>query len=362
MRQKLIVHVDTQSWFIRPNNTDWRYMKTIKGMETFIPVEFVYPNDSIDSFLESSHYIRSRLGLISLAEAENLIRNVKLRYGSQRPDVVLSHRRLPVDTDGVPCVWQYAVIDPDMQMSAGCDLRHVERQYARIEEALGHAAALQVSTVAEAVRHKQVLPSLTQDIFPVPFFLPHVEAISRAEIRSKHQQDSQIKVLFVGREGRRKGLDIVFGALAGLSESARRLIDLTVVCSFADGAVETPAGVNVQLIKALPASDVQALMRSSHVFIMPSRFESFGFTLVEAMAAGCCVIGPDWEVQKEILDGENAGLNVDARVESVALALERVFDRQLRSNLAEAAVDRFEHVYSARQVSKKYFDMLSSVV
>lgn len=337
-------------------------MKTIKGMESFIPVEFIYPNDSIDSFLESSRYIRSRLGLMSSAEAESLVRHVKLRYGSRRPDVILSHRRLPMKTDGVPCVWQYAVIDPNMQMSVGHDLRHIDQQYARAAEALGHAAALQVSTVAEALRHKRVFSNLKQEVFPVPFFLPHIEAISGAQVRSKHQQDNRLRILFVGREGRRKGLDIVISALEGLPERARRRVDLTIVCSQADGAIEMPAKINVKLINALPATGVQALMRLSHVFIMPSRLESFGFTLIEAMAAGCCVIGPDWEVQREILDSGSAGLNVEARVESVALALERVFDRQLRSNLAEAASDRFEQVYSARRVSQKYFDMLSSVI
>lgn len=361
MRRKLTVHVDTQPWFVRPNNTDWRYMKTLKGMEKFIPVEFVYPDDAADSLGESFRYIRARLGLIPQAENENLVRKAKLRFGSKRPDVVLGHRRVPVDSDGVPYVWQYAVVDPVMQMSIGRQIADIDRQYAKVSEALGHASALQVSTDVEAARHRGIFSDVTRDIFAIPFFLPHVAAVSQVDLGRKHQDDKRLRVLFVGREGRRKGLDLIVGAMEMLSERVRQRIDLTIVCNFSDGFVKMPGGVNVTLIKTLPAADVQALMRSSHVFMMPSRFESFGFTLVEAMAAGCCVIGPDWEVQREILGEGTAGMNVEARMESVALALEQTLERNIRSGLATAAVDRFEAIYSATQVSKNYFDMFLSV-
>jgi len=70
--------------------------------------------------------------------------------------------------------------------------------------------------------------------------------------------------------------------------------------------------------------NVLAQMQTANIFATPSTREGFGITAVEAMAAGCTVIGadhPDSAVGKVI--GE-AGFLADPTVEGVANVLERV--------------------------------------
>ncbi len=68
--------------------------------------------------------------------------------------------------------------------------------------------------------------------------------------------------------------------------------------------------------------EVLAQMRAASVFVSPSTREGFGITFVEAMAAGCTVIGADHpdSAADEVID--DAGFLVDPTVESLSETLD----------------------------------------
>lgn len=108
--------------------------------------------------------------------------------------------------------------------------------------------------------------------------------------------------------------------------------------------------------------DSNLLMRKAHVYAMPSRFETFGFVFVEAMSQGCAVLGPDWEVQREIHGNGKAGKNVRPRKEAVCAALREIcFDRTKRLLLAEAAIGRFVARYDPASVANSHLAMFEDV-
>ena len=157
--------------------------------------------------------------------------------------------------------------------------------------------------------------------------MPELRAIERADVLAKHGRDEFIEILFVGREGRRKGLDIVAEAISMLEPALLPRIKLTIVAENV-----SKAQFNTVACSMFPHLDHAAVlekMRLAHIYLMPSRFKIFGLVFIEAMAAGYAVIAPNWEVQREITDYGAAGYTVAPTPNSVRQALsELVQSRQ----------------------------------
>ena len=66
-----------------------------------------------------------------------------------------------------------------------------------------------------------------------------------------------------------------------------------------DGPIDVPTLPNLRTMRETVRADVLKLMRESHVLIMPSAFESYGFVYIEAMSQGCIPLALDRPVQRE---------------------------------------------------------------
>jgi len=193
-------------------------------------------------------------------------------------------------------------------------------------------------------------------------FLPGIKRLSVKDVNAKQQGGSKIRLLFVGREGKRKGLDILVKALSMLDKSERKNFALEVVCAMSDGLISLESGVDTKWHKSLPRNKVLDLMRSAHVFVMPSRFESYGFTFIEALASGCVVIGPNWEAQNEILDFGLSGINVSTSASCICSSLKSLLDWKIRSRLALSGLEKFQKEYSPENVSQLHMDVFESAI
>jgi len=110
--------------------------------------------------------------------------------------------------------------------------------------------------------------------------------------------------------------------------------------------------------------DVPAVLRCLDSYVIASKFEPFGVSVLEAMAAGLPIVSTDVDELPEILDRGRAGVLVPPeRPEDLAEALERVCaDRELRSRLGTHARQVVRTRYSLAVAQKAYVNLYGQVL
>lgn len=109
------------------------------------------------------------------------------------------------------------------------------------------------------------------------------------------------RVLFVGRDDRRKGLDVAMEAVTMIRRH-HPSVELVVVTP---DEVEPREGISVR--RGVDDVEKARLLASAEVFVAPNRGgESFGLVVAEAMAAGCAVVASDLPAFRAVLG--DAGL------------------------------------------------------
>jgi len=105
--------------------------------------------------------------------------------------------------------------------------------------------------------------------------------------RPTREKDEEFKVLFVGRRAYEKGFD-VFTAVA---REARRL---GLKARFlATGGGEGDVIDGVESLGFVPEDELASLYSSAHAVIYPTRADTFGLVILEALASGTPVIASD---------------------------------------------------------------------
>ena len=162
---------------------------------------------------------------------------------------------------------------------------------------------------------------------------------------AEHGGTGPMQVLFVGGDFSRKGGDVLLEAMAHLPGGAAELRAVT------RSALDPRAGVEV--FPGLNQNDprLRELFRTSDVFVLPSRSETFGIAAVEAGAAGLPVVVSAVGGLEDLVDDGVTGFAVppdDAN--QLALALQRFVDEPaLRARMGAAARQRAEREFDARR-------------
>ncbi len=358
------VYLDVAPWDFRPRNTDWRYVRHLlpRLVEWQPGLDLVLQTSPRVTLLSNYKAVRMaigrRVGLplsLQSRETDQLDARELRRSGCK---VVFSHRGYPTNAGDIPVIWQSSVLDPVMTRSYQGGDTPAQLAENELRHRLFHQAAIvQVSTVAESVRLSKTYPELAGKFTPVPFFLPDLHAIP-ADLLERHHSPKKVHLLFVGNEAWRKGLDLLLDSFQQLPASVRRHTHLTIISNFDDRKMAIPDDESITVLHGVSHSVVIEQMRKAHVLINVARFESYGFIFPEAMSQGVACLGPDWEVQRELFDDGNAGMNVACDIMQIKNALVRLIeDHELRFALASAAHTRFQQTYSPAVVAKRYADM-----
>lgn len=172
--------------------------------------------------------------------------------------------------------------------------------------------------------------------------------------------EGALRILFVGRLEPRKGIDVLLKVLPRLLAQYPRIhVDIV-----GNDRIPGPSGVpyrasfqataSAELLEQIrfrgevTESELRGFYRACDIFVAPSRFESFGLVLVEAMMFGkpivTCRTGGVVEVVEE---GNTALLAEPGDESSLEASLERlIIDPSLRLALGKAGRQRYETYFA----------------
>lgn len=160
----------------------------------------------------------------------------------------------------------------------------------------------------------------------------------------------------VGRLHTQKGYDVLIRAMANLPDAARAVL-------VGDGperlrleALAAELGIADRVTFTGWREDARTCLHSFDVFVLPSRFEAFPVTILEAMAVPLPVVATAVGSVAEAIEDDVTGILVPAEdVQALTSALERLSgDPDVRGRLAAAAQDRVRERFTAAAMAARY--------
>jgi glycosyltransferase involved in cell wall biosynthesis len=346
----LRVQLTMPVWTInRSTDRDYVYERFARLGERY-PLQFSAANALDYLAAWNARYLADRASKLVGVTIEHGLWTPRIRRRAQA-DVVFSYGHYPDGHDDVPVVWEHTFAP---QLTSDEDAWQ-EGWRARASTIVERATRIVTATEVSVDWFVRMFPRATAKVRCVPYYLPDVTAISDDALQAKRADTGPVRVLFVGKEARRKGLPQFVAAYRALDAATQRQLDVHVISAMLDGAVDLPPAWHWQ--RSVP--DVQAAMRNAHALIFPSLAEAFGLVLVEAMAAGCMPVTTIAPLQRSIV-GEQAGLFADPRdAGAIADCLRTlVLDRDRLQHGMRAARERFDRQYAVGPVGQRYAGLL----
>jgi len=186
-----------------------------------------------------------------------------------------------------------------------------------------------------------------------------------------------MRLLFVGRIERRKGVDVLLSAVRRLFTRHTHLhLDLV-----GDASISDPRGMTLRAAfesdpETQPLRDrvvfhgsvedevLRGFYADCEIFVAPSRFESFGLILLEAMAFAKPVIASRAGGMMEVVQDSISGLLADpGDSASLEECLERlVLDSELRMQLGCAGRARYESCFTSKHMAEGVLRFVDQVI
>jgi len=161
---------------------------------------------------------------------------------------------------------------------------------------------------------------------------------TREKLRAELELDGDV-LAFAGRLGPQKAVGVLLDALVHAGVSLVIAGDGPERSALERRALELGLDTRVRFFGSVPRETVLRLFRAADASVLPSAWENFPHTVVEALAVGCPVIATAvGGVPEVVRDGENGLLVPPGDAAALAIALERFFgDVPLRERLRGAA-------------------------
>ncbi len=231
-------------------------------------------------------------------------------------------------------------------------------------------AVVLTQRLKDSLADRTLLP--TEKIRVIPYGI-EVDAFDPAKHRRTENRrqfglpEDRFLIGLVGRIERAKGQDVAIEAFAKASLPNAVLV----ICGapqtkdYLDHLKTRAAGLKMEeSVLFLPfTTEIPSLMNAFDLSLLPSRGETFGLVVIEAMAAGIPVIGTDAEGVPEIIRHDTNGMLVppgdsDAMAKSIRLLAE---DEALRHRLGKKARQDTIERYEYNKQTERFFDYCRTV-
>jgi glycosyltransferase involved in cell wall biosynthesis len=208
-----------------------------------------------------------------------------------------------------------------------------------------------VPAVADGLRtHGAPRSRVVQLVHLVPVGAgPLPDAASRPQARSALGLPDRLTVLYVGRLSEAKGVDVLLDAWATIRARSSATLVLIGDGPLADRAKDVSlSDAAIHVVVAGTQTDVEAWLSAADLFVFPSRSETFGTALAEAMGSGLAIVAtPTGLVQDGFEDG------IHGRVVPIGDPgrLGEVIDELLADHAARASLGAAARAFVAERYS-----------
>ncbi len=192
----------------------------------------------------------------------------------------------------------------------------------------------------------------------------------RPPSESRCHRPEHLRALYLGRISfYDKGVDLLPKVVAAAAQRGAN-IHLTVVGGGLDkGAFvkeinALTLGKRVTLLNACHPIDVPTILANHDVLLLPSRFEGFPNTLIEAMACGLVPIVSRLSGTTDWIVGDDAGFVCERdSLDSWCDALVRLSrERELLLKMSQAAVNRVRNHFSLDKTAQLYHKLFTGII
>ena len=272
---------------------------------------FLYGGYALEAFRMVDHTDVTRLMFVYHPQGD-YVRRILEEDFSGHPEVAVSHQRHL----------------EEISINEGDRIRE--------EIELASAVACASSFTAQSVRSCLADKDTRVAVIPYGCFPPVTAAVAETRRASRPQ------VLFVGQGTQRKGLHHL---LKVWRSGFHRVADLTLVLNQVDpgiAALLDTLPARPAVLEGLTREQLLAEFHRANIFVMPSLVEGFGLVFLEALSAGCHVIGttntglPDLNAPKEV-----ATVVAASDLDALSLALEDAIDVAGRKGFGREAIRSF---------------------
>lgn len=218
------------------------------------------------------------------------------------------------------------------------------------------------SSKDDIIKYYKVSPDKAEVVYPG---IKMNDDIKDHKIKEKYNISGDY-ILFVGTLQPRKNIERLIEAFSKLSSNETKDDNLSLVIVgkkgwMYEGILESPKkyGVEnkVRFLDFVVDKDISSLYKNALCFVMPSLYEGFGLTILEAMSYGCPVITSNISSLPEA--GGNAAEYVDPyNVDDIKGKIEKVItDKSLRGKMIKKGYEQVKK-FSWEKSARKVLDIL----
>ena len=205
-----------------------------------------------------------------------------------------------------------------------------------------------------------------------------LEDLSKEKFENNLVKDnSKIEILFLARLEYRKGIDLLYAVIPAICEKYPnvifRIVGVNNIPSHIDNSktyTEIFLQENEHLVQKGQViiegkvKDKLPYYQNCDIFISPSRYESFGFTVVEAMIFSKPTIGNNAGAIPEVIEDNVTGLlfekdNTDSLKNAIIKLIE---NKDLREKMGIAGRKIYEKLFTAKLMAENYLNYYEKVL
>ncbi len=141
----------------------------------------------------------------------------------------------------------------------------------------------------------------------------------------------KLQLLSICNPSHQKGTDLLLNALKLCDDSVHCQIigDSAELNHFQNMAHQLNIGHRVEFLGRKSRHEITAYLQNAHIFILPSRYESFGVVFLEAIASGRAVIALNQGGAKDIITAQVGCLIDGEDIHAIALAIKQLRARKI---------------------------------